>query len=199
MTQPSDDGSDLRARFEEAALPHLDRVYAVALRLVRSPDDASDLAQETYLRAYRGFRRFRPGTNCKGWLITILYSIFINRYWKRKREAQQVPVEALDEGFHQALADGSWLGEEGRRSDGERADCGSEVAKALDELPTAFRAAVVLVDIEGLCYEDAAAALQCPLGTLRSRLFRGRRLLFVALRDYAQRAGYLKPSREYAR
>ncbi len=186
----------LRAQFEQTALPHLRRVYNVALRLARRPEDASDLAQETYLRAFRTFDSFRPGTNCRSWLFTILYSVFINRYRKRKREGEQVPVEILEQDFHRVMAtefrEAEWKALRAANLEAH----GSEVAKALEELPESFRVAVLLVDVEGLSYEEAAEALQCPVGTLRSRLFRARKLLFVALRDYAQRAGYLKTSGE---
>lgn len=190
------DPADLRAQFEQTALPHLRRVYSVALRLARRPEDASDLAQETFLRAFRTFGRFQPGTNCKSWLLTILYSVFINRYRKRKREGEQVPVEILEQDFHRVLTtefrDAEWKAL--RAADLEAQ--GSEVAKALEQLPESFRLAVLLVDVGGLSYEEAAEASQCPVGTLRSRLFRARKLLFLALRDYAQQAGYLKPSGE---
>lgn len=191
------DEASRRARFEETALPHLRRVYNVALRLARRPEDASDLAQETYLRAYRTFHNFRTGTDCKAWLLTILYSVFINRYWKRKREGEPVPVEALDESYYRLLAAGA-RDHEGSALRAANLDRpGAEVVRALSELPESFRAAVVLVDMEDLSYEEAAAALQCPVGTLRSRLFRARKLLFVALRGYAREAGYLKTPGEH--
>lgn len=191
------DPAGRRARFEQTALPHLRRVYNVALRLARRPEDASDLVQETYLRAYRGFDRFQAGTNCKSWLLTILYSVFVNKYRKQKREGQRVPVEDLEDGFHRALAtetaEVEWSALRAANLDSP----GEEVAKALAELPESFRVAVLLVDVEELSYEEAAAALHCPVGTLRSRLFRARKLLFMALTDYARRAGYLKPTTEH--
>ncbi len=169
----------------------------MALRLAQRPEDASDLAQETCLRAYRTFDSFRTGTNCKAWLLTILYSVFINRYWKKMREGVQVPIEAVEEEYRRRLArdaqDAEWSVL--RAAGIERP--GPEVQKALAELPESFRAAALLVDMEGLSYEEAASALQCPVGTLRSRLFRARRLLFVSLRRYAQEAGYLKSPVEY--
>jgi RNA polymerase sigma-70 factor (ECF subfamily) len=197
MSDSPIDEASRRARFEETALPHLRRVYNVALRLARRPEDASDLAQETYLRAYRTFDNFRAGTACKAWLLTILYSVFINRYWKRKREGEAVPVEALEENYHRLLAAGS-RDDEGSALRAANLDRpAAEVVRALSELPESFRAAVVLVDMEDLSYEEAAAALQCPVGTLRSRLFRARKLLFVALRGYALEAGYLKTPGEH--
>ncbi len=198
MSDPSRvDPAARRARFEEAALPHLRRVYNVALRLAQRPEDASDLAQETYLRAYRTFDSFRAGTDCKAWLLTILYSVFINRYWKRKREGRQVPLEALEEQYDRVLASDARDAESSVLRAAHLERPGSEVLSALAELPEDFRAAVLLVDIEELTYEEAATALQCPVGTLRSRLYRARKLLFVALRRYARDAGYLKDPAEH--
>jgi RNA polymerase sigma-70 factor (ECF subfamily) len=186
------DAANRRARFEATALPHLRRVYNVALRLARQREDASDLTQETYLRAFRTFDSFRGGTDCKAWLLAILYSVFINRYWKRKREGQPVPVEVLDEGYHRLLAAGGRDAEGNVLRETSLDPPREEVVKALQELPESFRAAVLLVDMEDLSYEEAATALHCPVGTLRSRLFRARKLLFMALRGYAEAAGYLK-------
>src|SRR5713226_4343675 len=171
----------------------MQRLYNVALHLTRDTDEAADVLQETYLRAYRTFDNFRPGTNSRAWLFTILYSVFINRRKKAEREVGPLPVEELEERyglFVEAPAgadDGLWDAE----AWGQRWP--REVEAALRALPEAFRSAVLLVDVQDLAYEEAAAVLKCPVGTLRSRLFRGRRLLFVALRDYARGEGYLKP------
>ena len=178
-----------RASFEAAALPFMDRVYRAALRLTRRPEDARDLLQETYLRAFRAFDSFIPGTNCKSWLLKILYSVFVNRYRKEKREPPHVPFE---EQFHRLLDDPNSLE---RKLMEIRGPHSVEVSSALDSLPETFRAAVLLVDVEELSYEEAADALSCPLGTLRSRLFRGRRMLFVALSEYARRTGHLHETR----
>jgi RNA polymerase sigma-70 factor, ECF subfamily len=184
-----------RLQFEETALPLLRRVYNVALRLCQRPEDAGDLTQETYLRAYRTFENFRTGTDCKAWLLTILYSVFINRYWKHKRQGQTVSVGVFEGGYERLLpadardVEGDFL----RAANLEGTS--AEVDNALRELPESFRAAVLLVDVEDLSYEEAAAALQCPVGTLRSRLFRARKLLFTALQGYARLVGYLKGAR----
>ena len=188
--------ADRRARFEETVLPFLARVYNVAVRLARRPEDASDLAQETYLRAFRTFDNFRTGTDCKAWLLTILYSVFINRYWKGKRSGDAVSLDAMEDGR-----------EPGPRADPREIEAGlvrsidlerpsAEVVAALRDLPEGFRAAILLVDVEEMSYEDAAAVLQCPVGTLRSRLYRARKLLFSSLHEYARTAGYAKASGE---
>ncbi len=188
----SQDSETKRARFEAAAVPLMKSVYNTALRLTRRPEDASDLVQETFLRAYRTFESFVPGTNCKAWLFTILYSVFINRYRKRQREPASVSLDELERRFHREpaalnLSLDAMKGEAGI----EAAE--PEVNLALRELPETFKSVVLLVDVEELSYEEAAAVLRCPVGTVRSRLFRGRKLLFIALQDYARRAGYLRP------
>ncbi len=185
------DPANRRLRFEQAALPLLGRVYNVALRLARRPDDANDLTQETFLRAYRTFDNFRAGTDCKAWLLTILYSVFVNRYWKEKRRGEMVSVDSLEDGRERPLT-AEWRDLEEdflRAANPQRLS--AEVEEALRQLPESFRAAVLLVDVEEMSYEEAATALQCPVGTLRSRLFRARRLLFAALRGYAQSVGHV--------
>jgi RNA polymerase sigma-70 factor (ECF subfamily) len=177
---------DLRTRFEAVALPLLAVVYRAALRFVRQPDEARDLTQETFLRAFRTFDRFEPGSNTKAWLLTIVYSIFVNRYRRQQRE----PVVAVDDLERvndaplvqtPAVPPASVVTD--RISD-------PQIQAALDGLPEAFRSAVLLIDVEELTYEEAAKVLGCPLNTVRSRLFRGRKLLWMALRDYASRHGY---------
>jgi RNA polymerase sigma-70 factor, ECF subfamily len=185
-----DEASGKRAQFETIAVPLMSALYNVALRLVWSPDDAADVLQETYLRAYRTFDNFRPGTNARAWLFTILYSVVINRQKKVQREAGFISVDELEERFSRYL-DASI--QPSLRADPSAADIDSpEVDSALQMLPDVFRVAVLLVDVQEFTYEEAAAIVGCPVGTLRSRLFRGRRLLFAALQDYARQAGYLK-------
>lgn len=192
MRDPDREGAARRRRFEETALPHMSSVYRVARRLSRRPDEASDLTQETFLRAYRTFDNFTPGTNCKAWLFTILYSVFINSYRRNQREPDWAPLEALDQGgarlLSGELADPEW---EALRA-ADLHGWSPEVKRSIEGLPEAFRAAILLVDVEECSYEEAAAALGCPVGTLRSRLFRARRQLFRALRDYARRTGHVK-------
>jgi RNA polymerase sigma-70 factor, ECF subfamily len=179
------------ARFEAAALPFIGALYNKALHLTRRPEDASDLVQETYLRAYRTFSNFKEGTNCKAWLFTILYSIFINKYRKEQREPDTVSMDELEERFHRTLADRDWEANFAALVGSEIHWQGPEVHHALAKLSEHFRSAVLLVDVEGFTYEEAAAVLDCPVGTLRSRLFRARRLLFLELHDYAQRMGFI--------
>ncbi len=178
-----------RNRFESAALPFLPSLFNVARRLASRDEDARDLVQETCLRAYRTFDNFREGTNCKAWLFTILYSIFINRYRKGRREPEPVSLEEIEERFHRTLAIQPEAGATVGWSE-------PEVEAAFNGLPESFRDVILLVDIEELSYEEAAAALGCPVGTVRSRLFRGRQQLYVALREHARRAGYLREGKD---
>ena len=162
-------------------------MYRTARRLTRPPQDAGDLVQETFLRAYRTFDNFQRGTNAKAWLFTIMYSIVANLWRRNARAPQEVPMADVDSQFEQALTG------DGDRVEQEllsRIDASPEIDHALAQLPETYRDAVLLVDVEGFTYEEAAAALDCPVGTVRSRLARGRKQLFVALRDYARRAGY---------
>jgi RNA polymerase sigma-70 factor (ECF subfamily) len=183
----SQDPADRRAEFERAALPHMNALYGMAHRLTRRTEDASDLVQETYLRAYRTFAGFVPGTNAKAWLFTILYSVFANRYRKERRTPREVPIHELEERLaREDPLEGSPFADGGPPAE--------EVERALAELPEPFRVAVLLVDVEELSYGEAAAALGCPVGTLRSRLHRARRLLYGMLQEYARRTGVLRHS-----
>jgi RNA polymerase sigma-70 factor (ECF subfamily) len=184
---PASPDGDRRARFEREMLPHLDALYRVALRLTRSPADADDLVQDTMLKAYRGFDGFTPGTNAKGWLLTILRHAFINEYRRRSRRPETMDLDTAE-----AIAA---LPEEGLDDPRERFFEGlvdEAVLRAVDALPEAFREAVVLSDIEGLNYQETARVLGVPVGTVKSRLFRGRRLLKGRLYRYAVEMGYIK-------
>ena len=179
------------ARFESEALPFMGALYHKALVLTRRPEDAGDLVQETYLRAFRNFSSFAEGTNCKAWLFTIQYSIFVNKYRKTQREPELLSIDEMDEAFHRAISDTNW------ENDFAGLDWKEpEVDEALGKLSEGFRAAVLLVDVEELSYEEAATVLACPVGTLRSRLARARRMLFSELRAYARTTGFCREARD---
>ena len=180
-----------RAAFEAAAVPLMQSLYNTAWRLTHRSEDAADLVQETYLRAYRTFENFTHGTNCKAWLLSILYSIFINRYRQAKRRPPVESLDELEERFHH-LAQPSDPAVDVTTVEGWGSRWSPEVERALRQLPEDLRAPVLLVDIEGLSYEEAASALGCAVGTVGSRLFRGRKSLFVMLREYAHQAGFGK-------
>ncbi len=176
-----------RASFEREALAHLDALYRVALRLTGNASDAEDLVQETMLRAYRSWERYTPGTNAKGWLLTILRHLFINEYRRRSRHPETVDVDTIEPfALFQEVQEEDPQGAFFDRIVDE------EVLRAVDQLPEAFREAVTLSDVEGLSYEEVAKVLDVPVGTVKSRLYRGRRLLQAKLYDYAVSMGYIK-------
>lgn len=185
---------DLRTEFEQLVLPVLPALYRTARRLALRPEDANDFVQDTCLRAYRTFAHFQPGTNGKAWLFTILYSVCTNAWHREKGRQWDIPVHEIEERFAGPAGSGP--------RDEELAllrqfDASPHIDAALAGLPEPFRAAVLLVDVEELSYEEAAKALGCPVGTLRSRLFRARKQLFLALADQAVERGKLThPSRE---
>ena len=182
------------SQFEVLALPFLDALYNKALYLTHCPEDASDLVQETFLRSCRTFKNFTKGTNVKAWLFTILYSIFINKYRKTQREPSIVSIDEMEEVYHRELAAPGWDDDFAMLASSNLEWQGEEITQALSKLPEDFRAAVLLVDVEQFTYEEAAGVLNCPVGTLRSRLFRARRVLFVELRDYARKIGFIRGS-----
>jgi RNA polymerase sigma-70 factor, ECF subfamily len=191
-TAPAAESHDRRARrdaFERLALPHSGALFRTARRLIGAADDASDVVQETFLRAYRTFDSFREGTNAKAWLFTILYSIVSNKWRRDRRTPAEVSFDEIEGRFERALA------APGTPADVHMAAAlGSsrEVESALEGLPDVYRDAVLLVDVEELTYDEAAQALGCPIGTVRSRVARARKLLYVALREYAVRTGALR-------
>jgi len=184
-----DDPDERRRQFETIALPCMRALYNTALRLTADAHDAEDGVQETYLRAFRTFDNFTPGTNAKAWLFTILYSVVINRHRRARREEGPWPVEELEARYRLLVEP-----PEGDLAEVEPSSVplSTEVEAALRAVPEVFRTAVILVDVQELSYEEAARTLGCPIGTVQSRLFRGRRLLFAALAEYARRAGFLR-------
>jgi RNA polymerase sigma-70 factor, ECF subfamily len=171
-----------RDAFETTALPFARPLYVTALRITGRAEDALELVQETFLRAYRTFDNFTPGTNPKAWLFTILRSVSANRWRRERRSPVLVPLEEWESRFGPLAAVGPPAGD----------TTGEEVTRALERLPEDFRFVVLLVDMEGLTYEEAASVLACPVGTIRSRLARARRALYVELCDYARKAGYAR-------
>lgn len=188
-----------RERFEGLVGEHLDGLFGASLRLTRNRTRAEDLVQETFLRAWRSFHTFRPGTNVRAWLYRILMNAYIDGYRKREREPEVVDQEDVDEFYLYSRVHES---EDFRRAGNPEEVLLSklmdaDVKAALDGLPASFRDAVILADIEGFSYKEIAGILGIPIGTVMSRLHRGRRQLQVRLWEYARRAHYVgapKPS-----
>lgn len=176
--------------FATVALPLLDQVHTAARYLARNPTDAEDLVQETYLRAHRFWHQFAAGTNCKAWLLTILHNVHRHRYRRSQREPSTVELEeaALDPARTTSVAAPAATPEESVLA----AMLDEEVDVALRRLPPDFLDVVVLIDVQELTYEEAAAAIGSPIGTVRSRLARGRALLHAQLLEYARARGLVR-------
>jgi RNA polymerase sigma-70 factor (ECF subfamily) len=177
------------ARFAEMTMPYMSALYAAAMRMTRNPADAEDLVQETYLRAFRGFEGFREGTNLKAWLYKILTNTFINTYRARKRRPDQVDLDDVEDFYLFRRIGGLESAEASRTAESEVLDAipDAEVKEALESLPEQFRMAVILADIEGFSYKEIAEILDVPIGTVMSRIHRGRRQLQKRLWEYAER------------
>ena len=172
--------------FAEEAMPLMDQLYSAAMRMTRNPSDAEDLVQETYLKAYRGFERFQEGTNLKAWMYRILTNSYINRYRQKQRRPDESDIADVEDMYLY------------RRLSGENSEIGSSaedaflnsvtdetVKAAIEALPENFRIAVLLADVEGFAYKEIAEILDIPIGTVMSRIHRGRKGLEKQLHDFA--------------
>jgi RNA polymerase sigma-70 factor (ECF subfamily) len=180
---------DLRALFEQQALPFIDQLYAAGLRMTKNPSDAQDLVQETFAKAFGAFKQFEQGTNLKAWLYRILTNTFINSYRKKQREPYQSAIDELEDwqlgGAESTTATSS------RSAEAEAIDHlpDTAVKEALQAIPEDFRLAVYFADVEGFSYQEIADIMKTPVGTVMSRLHRGRRMLRERLTDYARERG----------
>ncbi|MGO4785047.1 sigma-70 family RNA polymerase sigma factor [Cryobacterium sp. W22_MBD10_FK3] len=183
------DTTDMRDLFEAQAMPFIDQLYAAAMRMTRNPSDAQDLVQETFVKAFASFKQFEQGTNLKAWLYRILTNTFINTYRKKQREPYQGTIDDLEDwqlgGAESTTATSS------RSAEAEAIDHlpDSAVKDALQSIPEDFRLAVYFADVEGFSYQEIAEIMKTPIGTVMSRLHRGRRLLRELLAGYALERG----------
>lgn len=178
-----------RERFEREAMQYVDQLYGGAMRMTRNPADAEDLVQEAYTKAFSSFHQYRPGTNLRAWLFRILTNTYINLYRKRQRQPLESDADQVEDWQMARAAEHTSTGLRSAETEALDRLPDSDVKNALQEIPEDFRIAVYLADVEGFAYKEIAEILDVPMGTVMSRLHRGRRLLRDLLRDYAAELG----------
>lgn len=188
-----DEQKQIYADFEAEAIPHMDSLYNFALRMTGDADDANDLMQETYLKSFRFFDKFEKGTNCKAWLFRIMKNTYINSYRKQVKEPGKVDYEEIENFYENIKSSGINTSHLEKELFDNLLD--DEISEAINSLPEDFSTVVILCDIEGFSYEEIADFVDCPIGTVRSRLHRARKILFTKLYKYAEQKGYLPAGR----
>lgn len=197
MTEPPH-GTPQLASFEQEALPHMEAVYRFALRLSGSPDQATDLVQDTFLRAFGSWERYTPGTQCKSWLFTICRNVYLRQRERGQRHEEIVTANVATDRPGLEVVNPLWSVVSQADPEGQffSSFVDETILAAIGKLPEEFRTAVVLSDVEGLNYAEIAEIMEVPVGTVKSRLFRGRRQLQQVLYDYAVEMGYVRPRPE---
>ena len=180
------------SEFEALAMPFVDSLYNTAYRMTRNAEDAEDLVQETYFKAYRYFDKFEAGTNLKAWLFRIMKNTFINNYRKKQRTPPQSDFADIEELYESVVRDDAKRKIRNPEEELLANVLDEDVKRALDVLPADYRMAVILADLEGFSYKEIAEILEVPVGTVMSRLYRGRKLLESAMLTYAREHGYIR-------
>ncbi|MDY7092037.1 MAG: sigma-70 family RNA polymerase sigma factor [Acidobacteriota bacterium] len=178
--------------FEDATMPYLDALYNTAYRMTRNSEDAEDLIQETYLKAYKYYDKFQEGTNLKAWLFKIMKNTFINAYRKRQQVPPETDFGEIEGSFESLVSEEVIRSIKDPEEELVAGVLDEDIQSALEELPEDFRMVVLLADLEGFSYKEIAGILDVPVGTVMSRLYRGRRLLEAAMLEYAREHGYLR-------
>lgn len=188
MTQENKDTARLEKIFEAEFMPQIDALYTFAFHLTLNEEDANDLVQETYLKAFRFIDKYHEGTNAKAWLFKILKNAFINQYRRKSKQPTKVDYEEIIN-YHDE-EDSQYSSYMDLREDMFQHMMGDEVTEAINSLPVDFRVVILLCDIEGFTYEEIAKIIDIPIGTVRSRLHRARNMLKEKLKEYAESLGY---------
>jgi len=187
--EPKNTENDIYNDFQTEAIPHQDALYNYALKIVRNSDDAQDLVQDTYYKAYKSFHQFKSGTNSKAWMFMILKNTFINNYRKLKREPSKVDYDDIENIYEEIKSD--WTNDNNLDLDFYQNLLDDDLSSALEKLPAKMKDVFLLCDLEGYSYEEIAELVNVPVGTVRSRLHRARKFLQYELFDYAKENGYL--------
>jgi RNA polymerase sigma-70 factor (ECF subfamily) len=185
--------------FETAAMPYVDSLYNTAYRMTRNSEDAEDLVQETYLKAYKYYDKFEEGTNFKAWLFKIMKNTFFNNYRKKKLTPHKIDFSEIEESYERVIQKNAPDLIRDPESEIFQDMMDADVKRALDSLPHDYKMVVLLADIEGFSYKEIAEILDCPVGTVMSRLYRGRKMLERTLLDYARKYGYIRGEAEPAK